>query len=436
MKIQKIEIENFRGFEGKHELICQPQVNLFVGANGSGKSSVLDLIGMFLNHIINKTKHSSVVWIKIDKGDINLKRGYTNNHIHLTDSNNIFHKWILELQLKKAVTDINDFLEFQPPHQALVTDIREFINNKTNIPIIKYFGDYDLELNHHYENINNSDFSYNQFNSWNRFFSQVQRFTDFVKWFIVQENIENREKIRQKNLLYENPFLQPVRNGINTFFKFIKYIKLENLRVENNIDFLNKQNSELFDLCADKNGETFNLMQLSKGERQILIIIADISRCLSIANPSLSNPLEGTGIVLIDEIETHLHPAWQREVIPALTATFPNIQFFITTHSPQVVSSVDRKDVFIIDDFKFVKNTPHTKGRDSNAILNEIFGVTERPLEAQKDFDTLYDLIDDPNKEQDAAENLEALKVKYGSDDPDWQRAKRHFEFLTAKSID
>ncbi len=122
--------------------------------------------------------------------------------------------------------------------------------------------------------------------------------------------------------------------------------------------------------------------------------------------------------------------------MPALTATFPNIQFFITTHSPQVVGSVERKEVFIIDDFKFVKNTPYTKGKDSNTILNEIFGTLERDLDAQKDYETLYQLIDDSEKEKEATKMLKNLRSKYGEDDPEWQRAKRHFEFLTAKPVE
>ena len=65
------------------------------------------------------------------------------------------------------------------------------------------------------------------------------------------------------------------------------------------------------------------------------------SRRLSIANPLLDNPLLGEGVVLIDEIELHMHPSWQRNVLKQLRETFPNIQFIITTHSPIVLSEVN-----------------------------------------------------------------------------------------------
>lgn len=59
------------------------------------------------------------------------------------------------------------------------------------------------------------------------------------------------------------------------------------------------------------------------------------------ANPERENPLEGTGVVLIDELDLHMHTSWQRKVLSVLKNTFPNIQFIITTHSPQILGEVD-----------------------------------------------------------------------------------------------
>ena len=68
--------------------------------------------------------------------------------------------------------------------------------------------------------------------------------------------------------------------------------------------------------------------QLSDGERSFLALICDLGRRLALANPDdLEDPLHGAGVVLIDELELHLHPTWQREVIEKLRTTFPNIQF-------------------------------------------------------------------------------------------------------------
>ena len=109
----------------------------------------------------------------------------------------------------------------------------------------------------------------------------------------------------------------------------------ENLRVRRNPDRL----------MIAKNGVEYNISQLSGGEKCLLALVGDLAYRIAVANPNLSNPLAGTGIVLIDEIELHMCPAWQQCILSALRKTFPNIQFIITTHSPQVMNEID-------DDFK------------------------------------------------------------------------------------
>ena len=92
-------------------------------------------------------------------------------------------------------------------------------------------------------------------------------------------------------------------------------------------------------MLVDKHGVSLDLSQLSDGERSFLAMICDLGRRLAMANPDrqvLSDPLHGAGVVLIDELELHLHPKWQREVRQKLRKTFPNIQFIATTHSMRV----------------------------------------------------------------------------------------------------
>ena len=181
---------------------------------------------------------------------------------------------------------------------------------------------------------------------------------------------------------------------------------------------------------VEKNGEQFSISQLSHGEKGVMVMVGDLARRLSIANPELEDPLLGFGIVLIDEIELHLHPAWQRSIIPTLEATFPNIQFIATTHSPQVLSSLKQENVFVLEEFKLVEKTPHTFGRDSNSLLQDLFNVAERPEKTKDEFRHLYRLIDDPGKIVEANDMLEEMEEKYGRDDPEIIRARMHLEFM------
>lgn len=108
-------------------------------------------------------------------------------------------------------------------------------------------------------------------------------------------------------------------------------------------------------LRVKKGGEALHLDQLSDGERSLLAIMADLVRRLSLANPEIADPLMGAGVVLIDEIELHLHPTWQRKVIEKLRTTFPNIQFIATTHSPFVIQSLRSGELINLDPEEFAE---------------------------------------------------------------------------------
>ncbi|WP_260328942.1 AAA family ATPase [Pseudomonas sp. 3-2] len=103
-------------------------------------------------------------------------------------------------------------------------------------------------------------------------------------------------------------------------------------------------------MAVDKDGVTFNVAQLSQGEKSMLALVGDIARRLAMMNPSLDNPLHGEGVVLIDEVDLHLHPEWQLNLIQQLSKTFPNCQFVLTTQSPLVVSEAKDALVYVLND--------------------------------------------------------------------------------------
>lgn len=106
-------------------------------------------------------------------------------------------------------------------------------------------------------------------------------------------------------------------------------------------------------LSVRKDGHRLAIDQLSDGERSFLAIVSDLVRRLSLANPELDDPLRGAGVVLIDELELHLHPTWQRSVVTSLRKTFPNIQFVATTHSAFIVQSLKPGELINLDPEEF-----------------------------------------------------------------------------------
>jgi predicted ATP-binding protein involved in virulence len=129
---------------------------------------------------------------------------------------------------------------------------------------------------------------------------------------------------------------------------------------------------------------SLDVAQLSDGERGNLALVLDLTRRLAQANPKLRDPAsESEAVVLIDELELHLHPKWQRTILHSLTATFPKCQFIATTHSPQVIGEVEHHRIQIMADGQVYSPT-HSYGVDSSRVLEEVMDSTSRTSKAQE----------------------------------------------------
>lgn len=175
-------------------------------------------------------------------------------------------------------------------------------------------------------------------------------------------------------------------------------------------------------MIVEKDGEELDVNQLSQGEKSLLALVGDIARRLAILNPSLDDPLQGEGVVMIDEVDLHLHPKWQHDLIDKLVRTFPKVQFILTTHSPHIVS--DRQDILVYSlDNGQLQTIGNVYGEDANTVLNDVFHVPYRTPEIDKAFNGIRRAIS--HKELESAEsqinniakkvsssNTELLKVR------------------------
>ncbi|RMN20255.1 hypothetical protein ALQ63_01805 [Serratia plymuthica] len=201
----------------------------------------------------------------------------------------------------------------------------------------------------------------------------------------------------------------------SAFFSFLP--ELNDMRVS--------YNSNEIKLLLDKGGLTLEVQQLSQGEKSILTLIGDIARRLVLLNPSMKNPLHGNGIVLIDEIDLHLHPIWQQGIVSNLQKTFPNLQMVLTTHSPQVLSTVASSSIRIIREDKdgsinLKLPVYQTKGVLSADILSQIMFTDPKPdIKEAMWLDEFKDIIEDGDLDSDYAITLESKLIKhFGKDHP------------------
>ncbi len=233
----------------------------------------------------------------------------------------------------------------------------------------------------------------------------------------IVRNDANRQDVATKNQGRE---IQIVTETIENFIEGYSNLRIERVPRPH--------------MLVDKNGETFNLEQLSEGEKNLIALVGDIARRLSIANPNSKEPLKGDGIILIDELDLHLHPAWQRLIIPKLTEIFPNCQFFITTHSPQVLSHVEPENIFLLKNENNElswKKPDESYGMSIDRIVELLMDEDVRPNEVKDKIDNLFELIE-RNKISQAKKTVSKLK-KYLKSDPEILRAemlirKKEFE--------
>ena len=165
--------------------------------------------------------------------------------------------------------------------------------------------------------------------------------------------------------------------------------------------------------------------ELSDGYHVFIALVADIARRAVMLNEidGAEAPERVEGVVLIDEIDLHLHPRWQRVALPRLRDVFPKLQLVVTTHSPQVLSSAENRQVRRIIDGKLQEGQVFVDSRDTNAILREYMRTEDRSSEGTDALDALHDCIDQGRREE-AARLYEELRARWGDLDPDLIQAR------------
>ncbi|WP_335955137.1 AAA family ATPase, partial [Acinetobacter guillouiae] len=232
-------------------------------------------------------------------------------------------------------------------------------------------------------------------------------FRRFFEWFREREDFENESGIPQDAL---ETLLETVDTESDIWKKLQSHVASSRDRqltavrtaISNfmpGFTNLRVRRKPRLHMSIDKNSERFNVLQLSQGEKSLMALVGDIARRLAMMNPGLDNPLHGDGVILIDEVDMHLHPSWQRNIIQRLTSTFPNCQFVLTTHSPLVIS--DYKDILVysLHDGEIVP-IPSQYGQDANTVLLDVMGTHIRNQKVTKDLNDLLDFIHDRKLDQ------------------------------------
>jgi predicted ATP-binding protein involved in virulence len=327
MKIKTISLDNFRS-KAKLELELGSRLTIMIGENGSGKTSVLDGLAIGLGAIL--TYLPGVSGISFRKTDIrqdeNQKAPYTRVRIE-TIEGLIWDRTERRDKSKATSNQIPAATGLQQLRKYLDQEILDPINElqTVELPVFSYYGVSRALLD---VPLRKRAFpkAHARFEALEGALVSDTRFKSAFIWFYNKENEEQR---KQRDLLdfgYKLPELQAVRQAIESVFPGISEPQIK----QNPLKFVVKKGAEVLDI-----------MQLSDGYKTLLSLVIDLAIRMALANPDSPRPLESNAVVLIDEIDLHLHPEWQTRVVGDLLRTFPNAQFLLTTHSPYIIESIN-----------------------------------------------------------------------------------------------
>ena len=434
MHLKSITLKNFRCFDELH-LELHPHLTVLVADNGGGKTSVLDAIAMGLSPMLRylSTADQRLSGRGIADRDLLLRRSgerwvasdYTQILIETTE-NLMWDVCRSSVKGKQPTTRVGQ--------DGLKDYCNEVLDNlklkdREPLPIFAYYG-----TRRGWIERKSSESKVNYTQPTSALVGALESLSDLkemLKWFYMEETVELRvNKGRLLKNFSESPALSVARKAIEAI--------LGGHYTDPHF------NSEDLFVVKEKDGpQELQIHQLSQGYQGMFALAMDFARRLVIGNRQMFYS-KASAIMLVDEIDLHLHPAWQQRVLSDLTRTFPNTQFIVTTHSPQVLTTVKNENIRILakdHENKWVANIPteQTRGVESGDALHSAMGVDPvPPVEEAKQLDEYRALIENSEHRTEEGQSLrEALVQHFGGDHPlirDCDRLIRFQEFKRRQS--
>lgn len=426
VRLKRLVLNNFRGFKEAVEVPFDGDVTVIIGNNGAGKSTLLDatagLLDDFARLIQNEGYKPEHFFGYFDVNNALGEEGVS--EISLTflvdfprvdvipdkDNEEIREDWKIEsdyeytvsVEVKRGkglgvdfkVRHIEDNRGEDWLRNSLRFDIDNWmrksndpsfaLNASIELPVLAYFPARVMEKDGQDEPARSIDTDL--FSNYRNQELSPRSFSFYVlkKWLALQ--------YLMKTLQRERPFEKPRdRKLFDIIIDAIKQFLNEEKVQESYVNVYFEWTPDFPDgeMVVDKNGIPLYYRQLSSGEKAVIALVADLARQLTLANPKKDNPLEGTGVVLIDEIDLHLHPSWQRKIIPKLQELFPNVQFVVTTHSPRILSEVPSKQGRFLGSGE-IYSMEETYGREVDYILK---GIMDTPAKFSEEVNRISRLL-------------------------------------------
>ena len=355
MRIDKIRIKNFKGFSDE-EFDLNSRFTVFIGDNAKGKTSILDAIAVAIGSYlrgIDVAKHEAR---GIDKKEVRTKtiEGQPRpqlpveiesfgevNGVNLSDG----WKRTVKYLTKKTTTTFVNAKNIETIASEMLQESRE--NGKVTFPVIAYHGTGRLWAEHEEKKATYKKQGEGVEMAYTRCLSPKSSSKEFLSWYKTYEDDIKKFGSKTDKILLE------------TFKKAIISMIPDNHWTDMSYSF---KDEDLIGFFKNKNTvDRLLFSQLSDGYRNLIGMVADIAyRCIKL-NPHLGvDAIRLTpGVVLIDELDLHLHPNWQKRIVSDLKNVFERVQFIATTHSPFIVQSLRANELINLDEVKGLDNDPN-----------------------------------------------------------------------------
>ena len=418
MYISRLQLQNFRCYD-EFAIDFDKELTVIVAENGKGKTAILDAIAIAMGPYLacfdnakgRQIRDTDVRQIT-DDADAEVLQVARMKSMYpvvigvdgVIEENNVH--WQRELNNAKGRTTMNHAKALADYGRGLVKALQQEDDSKLVLPVVAYYGTgriwNDSRLRNSLQGIELARIA-----GYTDCLEPVTSYNSFGQWikYVIMSAVEIERVIAEKNLQQPNPYrevLDSVKNAVVTCIGSMGWVDIDYSYARQNIVLTHKTHGVL------------TIEALSDGARSVISMVADLSYRMARLNPDLGSmaALETPGIVLIDEVDMHLHPSWQQVVLQDLRKAFPRVQFIVTTHSPQVLSSVNPESIRALQwtgDEIDVYRPEFSLGAESYQLLKDIQNVDSRPqtLKVVKELQRYLDLVAEDKWDTD-----EALKLR------------------------
>lgn len=421
-QLQRMTLKNFRRFS-ELRITFEDDLTVIVAENGGGKSAVLDGIAVALHAFVDEMRGAPAKGFKAD--DVRVVRSDVGKMMEVlptvvevsTIIDGVSISWDRALKWRGGRTtwgqSMGKAMAQRLKDDLIATPLKPARPGQL-LPVIAYYGTGRLWSTHKVTEgkVSAARNPALQTSAYVDALSSSSSYGQFAKWFenVVRE-AQNEQVSGESSPHRPSLSKSAVVRAVDTVLAPTSWRRLD-------WDFLNEEIVATHDVHG-----RLPVSRLSDGTRNLLALVADLAHRAVRLNPSLGEEAcrLTSGIVLIDEVDMHLHPSWQQRVLPLLREAFPLLQFIVTTHSPLVISTVPSRSIRILGDNDAVHvPTEETEGFTSTFALASVFGVESEP---PGQFATMLRdyrrLIEDGAQESPVGRGLrESLEAHFGGDHP------------------